>query len=121
MHPSVGVAAYGAASGDSAGEGGGISHHNPCERCCDLHLWWYYRRNDFINLGISFQVYKLDYMRREYKFVHLYISSLVPRPSPAPVFDPVLIACSMQKRSSVFAHCKRSKTGVREGLGMSIH
>ena len=41
MHPSVGVAAHGVASGDSAGEGGGVPHHNPCESCCDLHLWWY--------------------------------------------------------------------------------
>ena len=41
MHPSVGVAAHGVASGDSAGEGGGVSHHNPCESRCDLHLWWY--------------------------------------------------------------------------------
>ena len=40
MHPSVGVATHGVASGDSAGEGGGISHHNPRESCCDLHLWW---------------------------------------------------------------------------------
>ena len=41
MHPSVGVVAHGVASGDSAGEGGGVSHHNPRESCCDLHLWWY--------------------------------------------------------------------------------
>ena len=41
MHPSVGVAAHGVASGDSAGEGGGVSHHNPRESRCDLHLWWY--------------------------------------------------------------------------------
>ena len=41
VHPSVGVAAHGVASGDSAGEGGGVSHHNPRESCCDLHLWWY--------------------------------------------------------------------------------
>ena len=32
--------------------------------------------------------------------------SLVPRPSPAPVFD--------------FAYCKRSKTGAREGLGTRL-
>ena len=32
--------------------------------------------------------------------------SLVPRPSPAPVFD--------------FAYCKRSKTGAGEGLGMRL-
>ena len=41
MHPSVSVAAHGVASGDSAGEGGGVSHHNSRESCCDLHLWWY--------------------------------------------------------------------------------
>ena len=41
MHPCVGVAAHGVASGDSAGEGGGVSHHNPRESRCDLHLWWY--------------------------------------------------------------------------------
>ena len=41
VHPSVGVAAHGDASGDSADEGGGVSHHNPRESCCDLHLWWY--------------------------------------------------------------------------------
>ena len=41
MHPSVGVAAHGVASGDSAGEGGGVSHHNPRESRCDLYLWWY--------------------------------------------------------------------------------
>ena len=41
VHPSVGVAVRGVASGDSAGESGGVSHHNPCESCCDLHLWWY--------------------------------------------------------------------------------
>ena len=29
MHPSVGVAAHGVASGDNAGEDGGVSHHNP--------------------------------------------------------------------------------------------
>ena len=29
VHPSVGVAAHGVASGDSAGEGGGVSNHNP--------------------------------------------------------------------------------------------
>ena len=40
VHPSVGVA-HGVASGDSAGEGGGVSHHNPRESRCDLHLWWY--------------------------------------------------------------------------------
>ena len=44
MHPSVGVAAHGNASGDSAGEGGGVSNHNLCESHCDLHLWWYYIR-----------------------------------------------------------------------------
>ena len=42
MHPCVGVAAHGVASGDSAGEGGGVSHHNPRESRCDLYLWWYY-------------------------------------------------------------------------------
>ena len=41
MHPSVDVAAHGVASVDSAGEGGRVSHHNPCESRCDLHLWWY--------------------------------------------------------------------------------
>ena len=41
MHPSVGVAAHGVASGDSAGEGGGVSNHNSRESRCDLHLWWY--------------------------------------------------------------------------------
>ena len=41
MHPSVGVAAHGVASGDGAGEVGGVSHHNPHESRCDLHLWWY--------------------------------------------------------------------------------
>ena len=41
MHPSVGVAAHGVASGDSAGEGGGVSHHNPRESRCYLYLWWY--------------------------------------------------------------------------------
>ena len=41
MHPSVGVAAHGDASDDSAGEGGGVSHHNPHESRCDLHLRWY--------------------------------------------------------------------------------
>ena len=41
MHPSVGVPSCGVASGDSAGEGGGVSDHNPCEICCDLNLWWY--------------------------------------------------------------------------------
>ena len=40
MHPCVSVAAHGVASGDSAGEGGGVSHHNPCESCCNFHLWW---------------------------------------------------------------------------------
>ena len=40
MHPSVGIVAHGVASVDNAGEGGGVSHHNPCESCCDLHLWW---------------------------------------------------------------------------------
>ena len=40
MHPSVGVAAHGVASGDSAGEVSGVPHHNPRESCCDLHLWW---------------------------------------------------------------------------------
>ena len=40
VHPSVGVAHW-VASGDSAGEGGGVSHHNPHESHCDLHLWWY--------------------------------------------------------------------------------
>ena len=39
VHPSVGVAAHGVASGDSAGEGGGVSHHNSHESCCDLHQW----------------------------------------------------------------------------------
>ena len=42
VYPSVGVATHGVASGDSAGKGGGVSHHNPRESCCDLHLWWYY-------------------------------------------------------------------------------
>ena len=40
VHPSVGVAACGVASGDCAGEGGGVSHHNSCESCCDLHHRW---------------------------------------------------------------------------------
>ena len=44
MHPCIGVATHGDASGDSAGEGGGVSHYNPCESCCDLHLWWYCKR-----------------------------------------------------------------------------
>ena len=41
VHPSVGVAAHGVASGDSASEGGGVPHHNSRESCCDLHLRWY--------------------------------------------------------------------------------
>ena len=41
VHPCVGVAAHGVASSDSAGEGGGVSHHNSRESRCDLHLWWY--------------------------------------------------------------------------------
>ena len=41
MHPSVGVAAHGVASVNGAGEGGGVSHCNPCESGCDLHLRWY--------------------------------------------------------------------------------
>ena len=40
VHPSVGVVAHWVASGDSADEGGGVSHHNPRESCCDLHFWW---------------------------------------------------------------------------------
>ena len=40
MHPCVGIA-HGVASGDSAGEGGEVSHHNPHESRCDLNLWWY--------------------------------------------------------------------------------
>ena len=40
MYPSVGVATHGVASCDSAGEGGGVSNHNPCESRCDLYLWW---------------------------------------------------------------------------------
>ena len=40
MYPSVGVAAHGVASCDSAGEGGGVSNHNPGESHCDLYLWW---------------------------------------------------------------------------------
>ena len=44
MYPSVGVAAHWVASGDSTGEGGGVSHHNSRESRCDLHLWWYYIR-----------------------------------------------------------------------------
>ena len=39
VHPSEGVA-HGVASGDSAVQDGGVSHHNPCESRCDLHLWW---------------------------------------------------------------------------------
>ena len=42
VHPSVGVPSCGVVSGDSAGEGGGVSHHNPCASRCDLYLWWYY-------------------------------------------------------------------------------
>ena len=41
MDPSVGIVAHWVASGDSAGEGGRVSHHNPHESCCDLHLRWY--------------------------------------------------------------------------------
>ena len=41
VHPSVSVTAHGVASVDSAGEGGGVSHCNPCESGCDLHLGWY--------------------------------------------------------------------------------
>ena len=41
VYPSVGVATHGVASGDSAGEGGGVSHHNSRESHCDLHFWWY--------------------------------------------------------------------------------
>ena len=37
--------------------------------------------------------------------------SLVPRPSPAPVFD---------RLQYVFAYCKRSKTGAGEGLGTRL-
>ena len=40
VYPCVGVAARGVASRDSAGEGGGVSHHNPRESRCDLHFWW---------------------------------------------------------------------------------
>ena len=39
------------------------------------------------------------------------VPSLVPRPSPAPVFD---------RLQSVFAYCKRSKTGAGEGLGTRL-
>jgi len=41
VHPSVGVVTNGVASGDSASEVSGDSHHNPRESCCDLHLRWY--------------------------------------------------------------------------------
>ena len=41
-------------------------------------------------------------------------ASLVPRPSPAPVFD------RLQYAKTVFAYCKRSKTGAGEGLGMRL-
>ena len=44
VHPSVGVAAHGDASCDSTGEVGGVSHHNPHESRCDLHLGWYCSR-----------------------------------------------------------------------------
>ena len=40
MYPSVGVAAHGVASCDSAGEGCGVSNHNPRESRCDLYLRW---------------------------------------------------------------------------------
>ena len=40
MYPSVGVAAHGVASCDNAGEGGGVSNHNPRESPCDLYLRW---------------------------------------------------------------------------------
>ena len=41
VHPYVGEAAHRVASGDSAGEVGGVPHPNPCESRCDLHLWFY--------------------------------------------------------------------------------
>ena len=40
MYPCVGIAAHGIAPHDSAGEGGGVSNHNPRESRRDLHLWW---------------------------------------------------------------------------------
>ena len=49
-------------------------------------------------------MYTRSYIIPVYSF-----SSLVPRPSPAPVFD-----------RSVFAYYKRSKTGAGEGLGTRL-
>ena len=44
-------------------------------------------------------------------------TSLVPRPSPAPVFDHLQYA---KTSGSVFPHCKRSKTRAGEGLGTRL-
>ena len=46
--------------------------------------------------------------------------SLVPRPSPAPVFDRLQYAKTEPASGSVFAYCKRSKTGAGEGLGTRL-
>ena len=54
MHPSVSVVAHGNTSGDSAGEGGGVSHHNPCESCCDLHLWWHCIESDIVHTIVEY-------------------------------------------------------------------
>ena len=51
--------------------------------------------------------------------------SLILRPSPAPVFDRLQYAADHVVRftrlsGSIFAYCKRSKTGAGEGLGMRL-
>ena len=46
--------------------------------------------------------------------------SLVPRPSPAPVFDRLQYAKTEPETGSVFAYWKRSKTGAGEGLGTRL-
>ena len=62
-------------------------------------------------------VYSLDDIGEPPLLSNAVEGSLVPRPSPALVFDRLQYG---KTEPEVFAYCKRSKTGAGEGLGTRL-